>query len=143
MLRRAWLPLVLVVVLGVGAFAVERVRGLFGSQQLPTYAGSMPAGSGSGAGYDPKRVVYEVFGAPGTVAEINYLDTEGEPHQLSAVALPWSVALETDKPSMAANIVAQGDTDFIGCRISADGQVRDERTTRAVSAYVYCIAKSA
>jgi hypothetical protein len=132
---------VLVVVLAVGAFAVARVRGIFGSQPLPTYAGSMSADTA--AGYDPKRVVYEIFGAPGTVAEINYLDPAGEPHQLSGVRLPWSLEVETDKPSMAANVVAQGDSDFIGCRISSDGDVKDERTSSAVSAYVYCIAKSA
>lgn len=136
-----WLPLVLVVVFGVGAFAVSQVRGIFGSEELPTYAGSMPEDTGTSS--DPKHVVYEIFGAPGTVAEINYTDTEGEPQQLNSVSLPWSVELTTDAPSMSANIVAQGDTGFIGCRISSDGEIKDERTSRAVSAYVYCIAKSA
>lgn len=131
----------LVVVLAVGAFAVWRVRGMFGSQQLPTYAGSMRADRADSS--DPKRVRYEVYGAPGTVASINYIDPGGEARQLDDVTLPWSINLETDAPSMVANIVAQGDTDFIGCRISADGEVKVERTTSAVSAYVYCIAKSA
>ena len=129
------------VVLAVGAFAVSRVRGIFGSQELPTYAGSMPGNTVSSS--DPKRVIYEVFGPPGTVADINYIDPDGEPQQINRVPLPWSVTVETDAPSMAANIVAQGNTDFIGCRISADGEIKDERTQNAVSAYVYCIAKSA
>jgi MmpS family membrane protein len=132
---------VLVVVLAVGAYAVSRVRGIFGSQELPTYAGSMPADVARSS--DPKRLVYEVFGAPGAVAEINYLDADGQPQQLTRVTLPWSVEVQTDKPSMAANIVAQGDADFISCRISANDEVKDERTSSAVSAYVYCIAKSA
>lgn len=140
-LKRAWLPLVLAVVFAVGGFAVSRVRGMFGSQQLPTYADSTPAGSVSSSG--PKRVRYEIFGAPGTIADINYMDPAGEAQQLNDVALPWSIEVETDAPSMVANIIAQANTDFLGCRISSGGEVKDERTSSAVSAYVYCIAKSA
>lgn len=128
------------VVFGVGAFAVLQVRGIFGSQELPTYAGSMSIDTNNS---DPKVVVYEIFGAPGTVADINYFDAEGEPIQVTDAPLPWSVELTTNAPSMAASIVAQGDTDFIGCRITSEGEVRDERTSQAVSAYIYCIAKSA
>ncbi|EPQ47252.1 MmpS family transport accessory protein [Mycobacterium pseudoshottsii] len=143
------MPLVLAVVFAVGGFAVSRfrgfavsrVRGMFGSQQLPTYADSTPAGSVSSSG--PKRVRYEIFGAPGTIADINYMDPAGEAQQLNDVALPWSIEVETDAPSMVANIIAQGNSDFLGCRISSDGEVKDERTSSAVSAYVYCIAKSA
>jgi Mycobacterium membrane protein len=138
-LKRVWLPLALVVVLALGAFTVSRVRGIFGSEQLPTYAGSMVDVSNNS---DPKRVTYEVFGNPGATADINYLDPDGEPVQVDAATLPWSIELETDAPSMAANIVAQGTGDYIGCRISSDGTVHDERSTSAVSAYVYCLAKS-
>jgi Mycobacterium membrane protein len=139
-LKRVWLPLAIVVVLALGAFTVSRVRGIFGSEQLPTYAGSMSDDSNNS---DPKRVRYEIFGDPGAIADINYLDTEGEPIQVNDVSLPWSMDLETTAPSMMANIVAQGDSAFIGCRISSDGEVQDERTSSAVSAYIYCMAKSA
>ncbi len=44
---------------------------------------------------------------------------------------------------MVGNVVAQGDGDFIGCRIFADGVVKDERSAHNVSAYVYCFTKSA
>lgn len=139
MLKRVWLPLVLVVVLALGGFTVSRVRGIFGSEQLPTYAGSMVDVSTNS---DPKRVTYEVFGNPGATADINYLDPDGEPVQVDGATLPWSVELETNAPSMAANLVAQGSSDYIGCRISSDGKIHDERSTSAVSAYVYCLAKS-
>ena len=140
MLKRVWLPLALVVVLGLGGFTVSRIRGIFGSEELPTYAGSMSDDSNNS---DPKRVSYEVFGDPGTRADINYLDTEGDPVQVNDVNLPWSVQLETTAPSMAANVVAQGDSGFIGCRIVSDGEIKDDRTSSAVSAYVYCMSKSA
>ena len=44
---------------------------------------------------------------------------------------------------MSGNVVAQGNGDFIGCRITADGEVKDERTITNVSAYIYCFTKAA
>ncbi|WP_163892239.1 MmpS family transport accessory protein [Mycolicibacterium hippocampi] len=139
-MARAWLPLVLVIVLAVGAFSVWRIRGIFGSQQLPSYAGSMSEDSNKS---DPKVVRYEVWGEPGAIADINYVDAEGDPNQLVGAALPWSIDIETDSPAMSGNIVAQGNGDFIGCRITADGVVKDERTITNVSAYIYCFTKAA
>ncbi|GJF08938.1 putative membrane protein, MmpS [Mycolicibacterium cyprinidarum] len=137
---RAWIPLVLVVVLAIGGFTVWRVRGIFGSHELPTYAGSMSEDSNKS---DPRRVRYEVFGQPGAVADINYIDASGDPNQVNGVTLPWSVEVESYSPAMVGNVVAQGDGDFIGCRIVSDGEVRDERTAYEVSAYIYCFTKSA
>ncbi|GAB3218015.1 MmpS family transport accessory protein [Mycolicibacterium hippocampi] len=126
--------------LAVGAFSVWRIRGIFGSQQLPSYAGSMSEDSNKS---DPKVVRYEVWGEPGAIADINYVDAEGDPNQLVGAALPWSIDIETDSPAMSGNIVAQGNGDFIGCRITADGVVKDERTITNVSAYIYCFTKAA
>lgn len=126
--------------LAVGAFSVWRIRGIFGSHQLPTYAGSMSEDSNKS---DPKVVRYEVWGEPGAIADINYVDAEGDPNQLVGAALPWSIDIETDSPAMSGNIVAQGNGDFIGCRITADGEVKDERTITDVSAYIYCFTKAA
>ncbi|ABM14615.1 MULTISPECIES: MmpS family transport accessory protein [Mycolicibacterium] len=139
-MTRAWIPLVLVLVLVVGGLAVWRIRNIFGSHQLPTYAGSMSEDSNKS---DPKIVRYEIFGDPGATADINYIDDEGDPNQIVGATLPWSIEVETNSPAMVGNVVAQGDSDFIGCRISADGVVKDERTAHNVSAYVYCFTKSA
>jgi hypothetical protein len=137
---RAWIPLVLVLVLVVGGFAVWRIRNIFGSQQLPTYAGNVTDDSNLA---DPKVVRYEIFGPPGTVADINYLDAEGDPNQIVAATLPWSIEVETNSPAMVGNVVAQGNSESLGCRISADGVVKDERTAYNFDAYVYCFTKSA
>lgn len=139
-LKRVWIPLIMVVVLLVAGFAVLRIRGVFGSHQLETYAGSM---SDSDSNSDPKHVVYEIFGPPGAVADINYIDEEGEPHQINDAAVPWSLTIITSAPSMMGNILAQGDSDMLGCRITADDEVKDERTSHEVNAYVYCFVKSA
>ncbi|MHC9292692.1 MmpS family transport accessory protein [Mycobacterium sp. LTG2003] len=127
-------------VIAIGGFAVTKIRGIFGSQQLPTYAGSMSDDQKNVS--DPKRVVYEIFGPPGAVADVNYIDDDGEPNQVNGVTLPWSVEIVTNAPSMTGNVLAQGSSDFIGCRISSDGEVKDERTQRDVNAYIYCFAKS-
>ena len=124
----------------VGGFAVWRIRNIFGSQQLPTYAGNV---TDDGNRSDPKVVRYEVFGNPGAYADINYIDAEGDPNQIVGATLPWSIEVETNSPAMVGNVVAQGNGDFIGCRITADGAVKDERTVSEESAYIYCFTKSA
>jgi Mycobacterium membrane protein len=138
--KRVWIPLVLAIVLAVSGFAVARVRGVFGSHHLPTYAGSMSDDSNKS---DPKRVVYEIFGPPGATADINYIDDEGETNQVNNATLPWTHEIVTTAPSITGNIVAQTHSDFIGCRITADGDVKDERTVSQVSAYIFCFVKSA
>ncbi|KWX25007.1 membrane protein [Mycolicibacterium wolinskyi] len=132
--------MVMAAVIAIGGFAVTKIRGIFGTQQLPTYAGSMSDDQKNVS--DPKRVVYEIFGPPGAVADVNYIDDDGEPNQVDGVALPWSVEIVTNAPSMTGNVLAQGNSDFIGCRISSDGEVKDERTSHDVNAYIYCFAKS-
>lgn len=117
-----------------------RIRNIFGSQQLPTYAGNV---SDDANRSDPKVVRYEVLGEPGASADINYIDADGDPNQIVGAPLPWSIEVETTSPAMVGNVVAQGSGDYIGCRISADGTVKDERSVSDTSAYIYCFTKSA
>ena len=117
----------------------ERLHGVFGKTEL-TRAGSGLANDPKP--FDPKVVVYEIFGPPGTVATVNYLDLDAEPQIARDVTLPWTLTLTTDAPAAAGNIVAQGDSDTIGCRITVDGVVKDERVRTGVSAQTFCIVKS-
>src|SRR6476646_5567370 len=73
----------------------------------------------------PKRVLYEIFGPPGTVADINYLDADAQPQRVDGATLPWSFELVTTLTAVAANVVAQGNSDTIGCHITVNGQVRE------------------
>jgi hypothetical protein len=139
-LARVWIPLIMVVVVVVAGFAVMRIREIFGSHKIPTYAGSM---SDEENNSNPKHVTYEIFGPPGTIADINYVDEEGKPHQINGAQVPWSFTIVTTAPSMVGNILAQGDSNVLGCRISANGEIKDERTSREVNAYIYCFVKSA
>jgi hypothetical protein len=137
--RKFWMPLVIVVIVGIAAFAVDRLHGVFGKTEL-TREGSGLANDPKP--FNPKSVTYEIFGPPGAVATINYLNLDAEPQIARDVTLPWSLTLTTTAPAAAANIVAQGNSDTIGCRITVDDVVKDERVSTGVSAQTYCIVKS-
>ena len=139
-LQRFWVPLLVVAVVFLAVFMVDRLRGVFGKTELTR----------PGAGlvndpepFNPKEVKYEIFGQPGATATINYLDLEAQPQKAENVVLPWSLTLTTTAPAASANIVAQGDGDSISCRISVDGVVKDEKTTDGLNAQTFCLVKSA
>jgi Mycobacterium membrane protein len=137
-LKRAWIPLVLVVVLAVSGLIVMRLHKVFGSQDLNAAAG---------AGieivqFNPKIVVYDVFGPAGTTATIDYFDADANTHEVNT-ALPWSTTISTTLPAVSANIMAQGDGDQIGCRVTVDGVVRDQKSTDGRNAQTFCLVKSA
>ena len=139
-LQRFWVPFLVVAVVLLAVFMVDRLRGVFGKTELTR----------PGAGlvndpepFNPKEVKYEIFGQPGATATINYLDLEAQPQKAENVVLPWSLTLTTTAPAASANIVAQGDGDSISCRISVDGVVKDEKTTDGLNAQTFCLVKSA
>lgn len=137
-LKKAWIPLTLVVVVTLGAYAILRIRE--SNQHEPKVA----EGSGITANFNPKRITYQVIGSGGT-ANLNYLDENGQPHLIENTPLPWSFTIVTTLPSMSANIMAQGDLDVsdLRCRVTVDGQVRDDRTsTDTVKPFIYCLVKS-
>ena len=131
--------LVAVVVVGVAGFCVYRLHGIFGSHYNPSTPSAL---SNEIVPFNPKHVVVEVFGPPGAVATINYLDVNAQPQHVDAVTLPWSYDTTTTEPAIFINVVAQGNSDSIGCRISIDGVVKDERTVNTLNAYAYCLDKS-
>lgn len=131
--------LVAVVVVFAAGFAIYRLHGIFGSQ----HNGAANSGiSNEIVPFNPKNVVLEVFGAPGAVATINYLDVNAQPQQVLNAPLPWSFTITTTQPAVLGNVVAQGDGDTIGCRIIVNGEVKDQRTVNAAHAYTYCLDKS-
>jgi Mycobacterium membrane protein len=138
-LKPAWIPLVIIVVIAVAGFTVHRIRGFFGSEGIlvtPKVFAEDPEP------FDPKVVRYEISGS-GSYANINYMDLDAKPQRTDRVALPWSLTLSTTAPSAAPNILAQGDGGSITCRITVDDEVKDERTATGVNALTYCFVKSA
>ena len=139
-LRRLWIPLLVLVVIAAGGFAVSRLHGIFGSDKRPSYADTKVNDSKP---FNPKHLTYEVFGSPGTVANISYFDVNAEPQHIEGASLPWSLDFAITETSAVGSVVAQGDSDNIGCRIIVDGEVKTERTSNQVSAFTSCLLKSA
>jgi ABC-type uncharacterized transport system permease subunit len=136
-LKRAWIPLVLVVVLAVSGLLVMRLHKIFGSQNLNAAGVNIKI-----VQFHPKILVYDVFGSAGTTAVIDYFDADANTHEVN-VALPWSLTISTTLPAVSGNIMAQGDGDRIGCRITVDGTVRTENSSDGVNPQTFCLVKSA
>ncbi|WP_413468121.1 MmpS family transport accessory protein [Mycobacterium sp. RTGN4] len=139
MLKRFWIPLLLVVVVALGAYGINRIR-----ESTRHQGPNLAEGSGITENFNPKHIEYEITGTGGT-ANLNYLDENGQPHLIENAPLPWSFTIVTTLPSMSANIMAQGDrnTHDLGCRVTVDGQIRDDRTsTDTIKPFIYCLVKS-
>jgi hypothetical protein len=133
------MPLVAVAVVLAAGFAVYRLHGIFGAHNVTSTAGAL---SDQIVPFNPKRVVMEVFGPPGTVATITYTDVNAQPQRADAVSLPWSYDTTTTQPAVFVNVAAQGDSDSLGCRIKIDDVVKDERSVNTLNAFTYCLDKS-
>jgi hypothetical protein len=138
-LSQRWMLLVAVAVLAVAGFAVYRLHGIFASHDVT----STPSGSENDiVPFNPKHVVMEVFGPPGAVATITYLDVNAQPQRADAVTLPWAYDATTTQPAVFVNVAAQGNSESIGCRIKIDDAVKDERSVNTLNAFTYCLDKS-
>lgn len=135
-LKHAWIPLVIVAVVAAGGLTVSRLHGIFGSEKRPSYADTRQQDTKP---FNPKHVKYEVFGPPGTTADISYFDANGEPQHINGIPLPWTFDIATNLPSIVGNVVAQGDSESLGCRILVDGVVKAERISNEMNAFTYCV----
>jgi MmpS family membrane protein len=138
MLKRVWIPLLLIVVLAISGLVVTRLHKMFGSQNL---------NAGAGAGieivqFNPKILIYDVYGSPGSTAMISYFDPDANVHFVT-VPLPWSITLSTTLPAISASLMAQSQGDEIGCRVTVNGTVREEQSANGRNAQTYCLVKSA
>jgi hypothetical protein len=137
--RNAWLPLLIVAVVVIGAFTVLRVKSFYTADQEDNLTAAKVDDSKP---FKPKVVKYEIFGT-GSRANVNYLDLSAEPKRLDGAPLPWTLVLSTTAPSVFPNISAQGDGDSLGCRITVDDEVKDEKISTGVHALTSCLVKSA
>ncbi|MCP9271434.1 MmpS family protein [Mycolicibacterium sp. CAU 1645] len=138
-LKSNWMILVAVVVVAIAGFAVYRLNGIFGSEDVV----STPDNSANDTKpFNPKRVLLEVWGPPGATASISYLDINAQPQHAVDAALPWTYDVTTTQPTVFVNVQAQGDGDSLSCRITIDDAVKDERTVNQLNAYTFCLDKS-
>ncbi|EID14133.1 MmpS family transport accessory protein [Mycolicibacterium phlei] len=135
--KKVWMPVLIVALITIGALTVAHLRSVFGRD----VALVTPVSNDTAEKFNPKVVVYEVFGTGSAV--INYTDLDGLPQRTGEVSLPWTLRLETTMPSVMPNLVAQGTGETIGCRVTVDDEVKDERTSQGVNAATYCLVKAA
>jgi len=133
------MPIVAVVVVALAGYGVYRLHGIAGSGHDTSTAEAL---SDEIVPFNPKHVVLEVFGPPGTVATINYLDVDAQPQRAENVTLPWRYDITTTQTAVLVNVMAQGDSDSLGCRIVIDDVVKDERQVNTMNAYTFCLDKS-
>jgi hypothetical protein len=139
-LKRAWVPIVVVLVVALGSIGVFKLRGVFGSDPIfsatASQAQQLPQ-------INVKHVTYEVFGPTGTAGRVSYIDKDSRPAQTNFSSLPWRYTIATTMSSVIANVVAQGDSDNLGCRITVNGEVKDEHHASEHHAQVSCLVKAA
>ena len=75
--KRTWVLLVILVVVLIAAFCVDRFRGFFGHTVLTKPGAGLV---NDPAPFNPKVVKYEIFG-DGASATINYLDLDAQPQK--------------------------------------------------------------
>jgi len=138
--KRGWIPLVVVILVAVAGFAVYRLHGVFGVRGATSVIGTR---ADDIKPFNPKQVTLEVFGPVGSVADINYLDVDAAPQRLDGMRLPWAYSVATTAPAVSVNVVAQGDGENIGCRITVNGDVKAQRTVAGIHPQTFCQVKSA
>ena len=137
---RVWVPLVVVGAVAHGGVADMRLRTVFGSDSIfsETARSAEPL-----APFHVKTVTYEIYGPSDTTGSVDYLDERAKPGQSEFASLPWSLTISTTQPVVIANVVAQGDSDHLGCRITVNGDVKDEQSATGHHAQTFCLVKSA
>lgn len=132
--------LVVVVAVAIGGVAVVRLRSVFGSESIF---------SATGRSAEPlvashiKRVTYEVNGPSDTAGSVSYLNNKSQPEQANFSSLPWTHTITTTVPAVIASVVAQGNSDSIACRITVNGEVKDEQSFAGHHAQTSCLVKAA
>ncbi|MGB3484683.1 MAG: MmpS family transport accessory protein [Mycobacterium sp.] len=139
-MKRLWIPLVSLAVIAAGGWTVSQLHGIFGSEDNLSYGDTR---TDSAQPVNPKYLRYEVFGPPGTSADISYFDADGDPQYIEGVPLPWALDFPITSATGVGSIAAQSDGDSIGCRLLVDDVVKSEKVKHAVSAFTSCLLKAA
>ncbi|WP_263646958.1 MmpS family protein [Mycobacterium intracellulare] len=132
--------MVAVAAIVLGGIAVSELRGVFGSEAIFSATGSsaepLPQST-------VKHVTYEIVGARDARGSLSYLNAHAVPEQVSFEHLPWTYTISTTLPSVIANVVAQGDSDTLECRITVNGQLTAQQSSSGHHAQVSCLVKAA
>lgn len=140
LVKRFWVAAVILVALVAAVSVVGRLRTFFDSDK-PYIGASQPADDIKPI--NTKRVTYQIVGPPNASGRVSYLDVNGKTMEASFTELPWSVTVSTTDPGVLANVVAQGDTAALGCRILVDDKLVAEDFAEGRDAQAFCLDKAA
>lgn len=138
--QRFWVVIVVVIALLLSSAVVSRLRTFFDSD-LPFLAGAEHVDAI--VPFNTKRVTYEIVGPETTTGQVSYLDVNGKTREAGFSTLPWSVTVTTTDPGILANVVAQGDSETLGCRILVNDKVVAEHHSVGRDAQAFCLDKAA
>ncbi len=139
-MKRFWVVVVIVIALIAAVGVVSRLRTFFDSDK-PYIGASQPADAIKPI--NTKRVTYQIVGPPDASGRVSYLDVNGKTIEASFTELPWSVTVSTTDPGVLANVVAQGDSAELGCRILVDDKLVAENFAEGRHAQAFCLDKAA
>lgn len=140
LLKRFWVVTMVIVALLTAAAVVGRLRTFFDTDR-PYVGAELPADDIKPI--NTKRVTYEIVGPADASGRVSYLDVNGKTIETGFTSLPWSVTVSTTDPGVLANVVAQGDTSALGCRILVDGELKAENFAEGRDAQAFCLDKAA
>jgi hypothetical protein len=137
---KLWLLAVVLVVIAVAGYGVNKVRHMSQAISSPSVTSSIPA---TIVQINPKNVTYEVFGTLGSGGKVAYANLDSQPVEVPLQSLPWSHSETTMASSATLSLVAQVDGSSVGCRIIVNGEVRDEHSVSHEGAAVACTVTAA
>ena len=137
-LARFWLPLVIVVAVGVGALDMLKVHQMSAPGPAVTVNDAQAPEQ-----FTPKALTYELDGSLGGGGMLSYIDIDGHPHTVQLNELPWSHTETTTLTVVSGSISAQVRGGEVHCRILVNGIVREQQSASRQDADVTCRVKSA
>ncbi len=138
MLARFWLPLVIVVAVGVGALGMLKVHQMSAPGPAVTVNDAQAPEQ-----FTPKALTYELDGSLGGGGMLSYIDIDGHPHTVQLNELPWSHTETTTLTVVSGSVSAQVRGGEVHCRILVNGIVREQQSASRQDADVTCRVKSA
>ncbi len=97
----------------------------------PPLTAAPPSGKG-------KQVKYEIISDATELNSVTYFDANSELQTESSASAPWSKTVTNQSTYAIVGLGAQTTGTSVTCRITVDGKVKDEKTSRGKFAVVNC-----
>ena len=142
LLAQSVAALVIILVVAIAAFGVYRLTRVFGKTEI-TRQGSGLANDTKAGVPTPRPWCTRSTARRGPLPPSTTSTWTRRRRSPATSPCRGRSPLTTTAAAASANIVAQGDGDTIGCRITVNGELKDEKTSTGVNAQTFCLVKSA